>query len=316
VAHEIVDRMGVTWAHETADELGRGPADVARAYWCARSVLAADRRWARVEGLVTSIPADAQEALDQAVAEAVNQLARRYLLDGIEDPAHDRAVARLLEPSPSGSGGDGVASLVEAGVPLPVAQEFAALPALGLAADVAMVLRTRSLPAGAAGAVLGAFHAVDSALGLPGVRKTLENIPAPGRWGRWQARRLGDDVASLRRDVVLAALAEPSSPSPAGRPDGDPSAAVAGWLAIRGVVTSRFHRLTAHLRDPDADVACVAALAIRALAELVPAPRPVAAGQPSAAAGPAAAAPAAPLAPRAGPPDAEAPGALRSSRPG
>ena len=41
LAGELVDQLGIVWAHETAAELGRGLAEVAAAFWAARQVIGA-----------------------------------------------------------------------------------------------------------------------------------------------------------------------------------------------------------------------------------------------------------------------------------
>jgi glutamate dehydrogenase len=70
VGSEIVDRMGITWAHETADQLGVGLPDAAAAYWTARQVLGADRRWRLLEGITARLSTDTELSLHQAVASA------------------------------------------------------------------------------------------------------------------------------------------------------------------------------------------------------------------------------------------------------
>ncbi len=145
VAHEIIDRMGVTWAHETADEFGVGLADVGRAFWAARHVVAADRLWRDIEGLATSVGTDAEEVLELSVAGAVHTLARRYLIDGVGNRDADWEIARQLE-SASGLPGEGAArvkTLVDLGVGPATASAFGRLRTVALAADVGMVIRAR-----------------------------------------------------------------------------------------------------------------------------------------------------------------------------
>ena len=263
LAHEMVDRMGVTWSRETADELGVGSAEVGRAFWSARCVAAADRRWREVEDLASSISADAQEVLDLAVADAVHTLARRYLLVGVEHVDDDWAVARRLESRVlSGDGSERASSLAEIGVERSHGEPFARLPSVALAVDVGAVIRARSLSLDAAGAVASSFEAFDRALGLNAFRAGLGRLGLTGRWERWQARRLGDDLANLRRDAVLAVFAS-------GAAGDDPDADMEAFLAARAPRLARFRRLAAHLGDPDADRQCVAALAVRSLTDLV-----------------------------------------------
>ncbi len=266
LAHEIVDRMGVTWAHETADELGISVADVARAYWAARDGLAAEQRWQEVEAMASTIEAEAEALLDLAVGGAVHHLARRYLVagpapvDGAGVPG-DRAIARRLETCAVNEMGDGAEgrtkALVELGVARRQAESFARLSVVAGAADVGAVIRARGLPPDDTVQVAAAFELFATALGLAGFREALARLGVSSRWGRWQVRRLEDDLADLQRQAVLQA------PSPG---------AMAEWLAARQASKVRFHRLAAHLGDPDADGHSLAALAVRALADLVSSP--------------------------------------------
>ena len=88
--------MGVTWAHETAEEFGVGMAEVGRAYWAARQVLGPSGVGGRSRISAATVSADAEEVLDLSVANAVQRLARRYLLDGDGNVAADRAIAQRL----------------------------------------------------------------------------------------------------------------------------------------------------------------------------------------------------------------------------
>jgi glutamate dehydrogenase len=253
VASEIVDRMGVTWAHETAEEFGVALGAVGGAYWAARHVLAADQRWREVETLAATVSADTEGVLHSLVAAAVDRLARHYLVAATAPVAADREVVRALEVV-VGPGAGNPASLMEMGVAAPAAAAFARLPTLARTADIGVVVRTRAI---AAPEVLAMMQSIDDALGLSAFRGALDRLAVTSRWGRWQVRRLQDDVSDLRRRAVLAATG------------GDLT--VAGWLATPAVAAAaaRFTRLAAVLRDPEADGHAVAALAVRALTDLV-----------------------------------------------
>ena len=97
LAGEIIDQMGIVWAHETAAELDVPLADVAAAFWSARQLLGADALWRAGEEAV-EMTADADASLHLTVAEAVGSLARRYLLAG-SAPAGG-APSRPTAPTP------------------------------------------------------------------------------------------------------------------------------------------------------------------------------------------------------------------------
>ena len=137
VGSEIVDRMGVTWAHETADELGVLLADVAAAYWAARQVLTADQRWRRLEAMTPHLSTDTEIVLHGSVSSAVNALARAYLARrdlqlqrfvGQDRPAVSEVVAAGASPLPGDEDGGGdIDALVALGVDRSAASEFAGL---------------------------------------------------------------------------------------------------------------------------------------------------------------------------------------------
>ena len=277
VASDVVDRMGVTWAHETAEEFGAGLADVARAYWAGRHVLGAEARWRAIEAIAPTISADAEAVLHFMVAAAVDTLARRYLVLGDASVYDDRAILLAVEAAAAG-GGD-PAALVQMGVARADAESFARLPTLALAADIGYVVRARSLGPVEALSLIKAF---DTAVGLSALRSALDRLSLTSRWSRWEVRRKKDDLADLRRCAVLAAATSPAddpagdpagagSGDPAGGGSGDPAGVMKSWLERPSAVAAkaRFERLTKILRDPESDGNAVAALSLRALADLV-----------------------------------------------
>ncbi|HLY84546.1 MAG TPA: NAD-glutamate dehydrogenase domain-containing protein, partial [Acidimicrobiales bacterium] len=293
VGGEVVDRMGITWAHETADEFGTGLAEVAACYWAAREVIGADRRWRQLEDLTSRVDADTEATLHAAVVGAVNGLARTYLRQGGIDVARvvreDWQVAAEMEaaePSlPSGSerpGPEGdmvdVGQLVAKGVDRAVAESFARLHRLSRVASVAELSRDLGRPVTE---VIQAAARLDDALGIPALEARFATIHPAGRWERWVVRSLADDVAALRQEAVERALSGGSEGSGAGGPGaegsgaGGPGAggsaeeAIAAFLQSRASRQARFDRLARQIEGKSAEALALAALAVRALADLV-----------------------------------------------
>ena len=271
VASEMVDRMGIVWAHETADELGADLAEVAAAYWAARQVLDADRRWRQVEDLASGLTADAEAALHATVADAVATLSRRYLGSGPVElerrVGEDRPLAAALGTLDTDAGDEArVSSLVDAGVERSLAAAFARLTPMAGTAEVGALVR--SVPAGVSD-VVAALRAFDEGLRLPGFAAHVADLPARSRWERWQGRRLVDDIAGLRRDAVFAALGRAGAGAGAV---GDPSTAMRAWLAARQQRLARFLRLADQLDGSEPGAQSLAALAVRALRQLVESP--------------------------------------------
>jgi glutamate dehydrogenase len=291
VAGEVVDRMGITWAHEIADEFGTGVAEVAVAYWAARQVMDAGRWWAKVDELAPSISADTEALMYTAVRVGLDRLARSYMVQRVADLAtrvgEDRPIAAGLEGFLSSGGGasagEGAAggegagpdagvgarsgavaeALVKDGVSQVVAEGFGRLGRLGQSGDVAAA--ARSLGRSPA-AVISAFNAVDETLQLGPFELQLGALHPGGRWERWQARRLADDLARIRRRIVVAALG--------GAGDGSEGAvgAVGAFASSRADAVARFERLAGQVDGASGrsgEALALAALAIRALDDLV-----------------------------------------------
>jgi glutamate dehydrogenase len=266
VGSEIVDRMGITWAHETADQLGVQFADAAAAYWTARQVLGADRRWRQLEAIAAGLPTDTELVLHQAIASAVDVLARTYLerrdvqLERFvgEDQPVVAEIATARRSAPPRHDDLDAADLVEGGIAPEQADQWAGLATLGLAADVGQASRSLDRPVSE---VLEAFAATDDALGLPRLEDSLRAVHPAGRWERWELRAQLDDLRRLRREVATAALA--AAP---GKPPGE---AVDAWIADRGPRLARFHRLATEIDLPGGDALCLGSLAARALSDVV-----------------------------------------------
>ncbi len=267
LAGEIVDRMGIVWAHETAAELGADLADVAGAFWAARQVLSASPLWNEVEAAGTMAPADADAAMHAMLADGVGELARRYLLRGetaltgiIERDAP--IVAPLLTvvgetPSwdPTSTYPDEKASALMAdGVPQDLAVAVAARRRLARVGDASVVARSTGQSVADA---LIALEALDERTGIGRIADALAARRTHSRWEAWAARSVLDDLADWCLGAAKAALGSDGA-------GGTATAAVEAWTEQRRDRLSRSTRLLAHLATPS-DTLAVASLAVRNL---------------------------------------------------
>ncbi|HET6964331.1 MAG TPA: NAD-glutamate dehydrogenase domain-containing protein [Acidimicrobiales bacterium] len=237
VAGEIVDQMGVVWAHDLAAEVGRPLDQVAAAFWAARHVVGAADLWAELERLAadpaSELTAPGETALHQTVSGAVTRLVRSYLSEpgGLrpgevaERDAKRLSAAGPLPDAPAG----GEERWAELEIPAPLGQRFlaAALRVEQLDA-VAVAVAAGQGPEAAARAadILGRL---DAAAGLDrlesSVTAVLDSSPPPGRLRLWQAQALLDDLGDWRRRVAAAVLAGSESGALEGT---DP---VSNWVA-------------------------------------------------------------------------------------
>jgi glutamate dehydrogenase len=252
VAGEVVDQMGIVWAHDLAAELGRPLGDVAAAFWASRHVTGAAEAWGELEQLADAgtLGAPAEAALHAAVVVAVARQSRRFLAAaGPPDPA--KWAASVPEPLPTGavevvSGLSGAGTVapgrgfppvdwVELGVSPALADRFAAPSRRVVAAELGrLAAATGRTPA----EVAQAWAALDQATGLPAAEAAVAaatgTVPPPGRLRAWHARAIGDDLAEWRRDALARILtADP----------GDPRSAVEAWAADQAAVLERAARV-------------------------------------------------------------------------
>jgi glutamate dehydrogenase len=273
VGSEVVDRMGITWAHEMADRLGLSLADVAAAYWAARQVLAGDRRWRELERLPATVSADTEAVIDHALATAVGVLARTYLgrrsiavaqfvREDWPVVAELAATCKALASAGTLRGALDPDPLVNQGVDRNIAEDISQLGLLAQVAEVAEVSRVLSRPVDQ---VVDGFLALDSALGLTALEDRLESLRPSGRWERWHRDSLTDDIRRLRREAVIKAVGE------FGTDEEEPplSDVVGRWVANRSQGLARLDLLARQVDGRSAEALSLAALAVRALADLV-----------------------------------------------
>jgi glutamate dehydrogenase len=262
VGGELVDQLGLVWAHETAAELGRDAAEVAGAFWAAREVIGAGEQWADLEQRSSALSADAEAALHGAVRNAVIKLARAYLTGGEALPlgeliARDAPLAGEMVAAGAGEASKTDADvLVELGVDRDLAHRFVQAAGRANVAAAGEVARRTGRPvAEAAEAIelVGRAAAVDRL--EEAVTRALAAVPAPSRLTAWQGRALLDDIRAWQQAAAAAALARPLSVAPA----------VAAWEAARERELARAAVLTGAAPQDSPDPLAVTALALRRL---------------------------------------------------
>jgi glutamate dehydrogenase len=218
VAGEIVDEMGIVWAHDLAAETGRGLDEVAVSFWVARAVTGAGELWAELESLTAdygaSLKADTEAALHGSVVDAVQDLVRGYLAQ--PGPFDSLAVAdrdNRLAAAHSGYAGlvakDHRDALAQAGCSPDLAQRFLSARRRVSAIEIGSLVQA----SGRDGAeVLEALRLVDDVSGVDqlagGVLSALRGAPPPDRLRVWQGRALIDDLREWRSKAARHALSD------------------------------------------------------------------------------------------------------------
>ncbi|HEX6394792.1 MAG TPA: NAD-glutamate dehydrogenase domain-containing protein [Acidimicrobiales bacterium] len=222
VAGDLVDQLGIVWAHETAAEMGRRLDEVAAAFWAAREVIGAGSLWSELEALAASLTAEAEAALQAEISEAVIRLARSYLArPGVIDIGAlitaDSVVADQIGASRSD---DAVKASVEQLVDLGIERDIAARYVLASGrADVADARPVMDATGRNALEALECLDGVDRAAGTEGIASAvsaaLSIVPPPRRLTVWLGRSVLDDLADWRRNAATRVLRLGTSPTDA-----------------------------------------------------------------------------------------------------
>ena len=267
VAGEVVDQMGVVWAHDLAAEMGRRLEEVAAAFWTARQVTGAGDLWRALEDLASEpsggVSASAEAALHEAVAAAVNRLVRRYL----SEPAavhpgqlamrdRERLASVTGWPDPAVLGRQRWSQL---GVDEAITDRFDQAGDRVDRLEAVSVALDAGLGPEAAADAAEVLRRIDEAAGLDhlsaGIEAVLCSVPPPGRLRTWQARAILDDLADWRRRAAVAVL---SVRSPRG-----PEAGVAAWVDAHSEDLGRAAEI---IPTAGADALAAASLVLRRLA--------------------------------------------------
>jgi glutamate dehydrogenase len=268
VTNDVVNAMGVTFLPRLAAETGGSADDIARAFLVAREISDARSRWAAVEALDRTVPADVQSELMDGVDAMVDQLARWYLhhvphpdLSYEIERGRDGFAELLASLDDAGTGGwrtvrdARLAELHAAGVPDGPARFAAAAPQLIYAPDVIAVARSSERTVGE---VAHAFFVIGERLFLDAIERRVSELPGTSRWQRLAWVSMVDDLRLLRRQIVERVIAQG-----AGKPI---DAATERYLDAR---IDPYERLAALMESPSADGADEASVIIHQIRQVV-----------------------------------------------
>ena len=240
VAGEVVDQLGIVWAHETAAEMGRRLDEVAAAFWAARQVIDAGELWSALERSAESLSSDAEAALHTLVAEGVTRLARSYLarpggIDVAGLVVRDRPVALMIGESRSEDALKApLERLADAGVEPGLARTFALAACRAEVGGVVPVINETGRSATEA---LETLDLVDRVAGADSISAAVvaaaSVVPPPPRLTLWLGRSVLDDLASWRRHAAVSVL----------RLGGTPDEAVARWETANSEVLAGAARM-------------------------------------------------------------------------
>jgi glutamate dehydrogenase len=288
LSNELVDHLGPAFAARLAADTGRSLADVAAAFWVARSVAGGAALWE--ETTVTLAPAAPDVTAERAdpgdvAAELLDALTRHELtragepigdriasvrpvfdslaeaLPGLDRPEAARARRRLAD------------QLHASGVRPEAAARLAVLPELVIVPDVATLAAAAGCPPLVAA---GAFLEVSDRLGIERLLRRIRGAvrsasgAVAGDGDRWAAEARGgllDDLVRLRCEGAAAVLESIRDPRPETPEDGRHLAQQ--WLVGRADELSEAVAVRRRVEDdPHAGIDAVV-VAVRALRRVV-----------------------------------------------
>jgi len=284
VTNSLVNRMGPTFVGRACAETGASADDVARAWGIARDSFEARTLWQSVEALDNKAPAAAQYAIHGesarllrhattwllrrrpgrlAVAEAVTEFAAPIA-------ALRRSLPRVLEGRALESWRAARARHLDAGVPAPIAEEAASLPALDAALDICELARGGGRVAGAAAIETTArtWFGASADLGLDALEGRIDSLTVDGALQAQARAGLRDGLRASQVRILTQLLAVPL---PAGtRAEGAWPARRQAWSAPRTARLEAWHRTLREVQTAGgADFASLSVCieALRALAD-------------------------------------------------
>lgn len=219
VTNSIVNRMGSTFIMRMAEDTGKSPAEIAKAFTIAREVVRARDWWHEMD----ECPVPERVYLD--VTLGIWNLLRnltRWLLQlpgsrleiaaSVERfaPGFEQLIGALDEVLPTSYRtlyGEQERELVNAGYPAAMARRISALPALSAAFDIIDLAREQSVPVGDAARV---YFEIGDTLHLKWFQDAIESLPVQGRWHANARGVLRDELYAQRRALAAQLLRRPA----------------------------------------------------------------------------------------------------------
>ncbi|WP_353193847.1 NAD-glutamate dehydrogenase [Pandoraea pnomenusa] len=279
-ANALVNRAGVTFVHRLSEETGAEAADVVRASLAARGAYGLDGLWGEVDALDAKVSHETQASLFTALSQWHEQATLWFLRRRLTDVPH--TVERLrgvldpmlptLDTLVSGEAADAARTrcqtMIDAGVPLLLAQTAAGIDARVALLDIAEVASTSGCQPALAAQV---YFALDAPLGYGWLQSGVLGLPVQTHWQRLARATLLEELSVLRRRLTASVLTGSAEAEGGEGGGGDQSPAdrlVASWQAAHADALARYHRVLAdQVAAGNADLAMLS-VSLKALAEV------------------------------------------------
>jgi glutamate dehydrogenase len=272
VANSLVNRAGVCFVAEIAEERVCSQADVARAYVAARQINQLRRDWRDIEALDNRVATDVQldmfAEFHHLLVHHTSWLLRNRprpldISRALEDFAGDVAeleaeIETVLSPAGLANLAARQESFGKRGVPEQLARLVAAVDAMVPALDIVEVARLARLSVGRTAAV---YFQLGARFGLEWLRDGAQPLLAGDHWQHRAVTAIIEDLYSQQRALCRTVLAEGSEAAPED--------AVENWIAGNQDIFERATALFDDLKSAGALDLAKLALANRHMRELL-----------------------------------------------
>jgi len=213
----VVNRMGVSFAHRLADDVGVEVGEVVKAYATAHEIFDGDQFWGSVEALDNKIPAQVQYKLFEGAIGLMKHVTSWLINTGLaRKPVgeivqrYDRPVTDIemllpnaLPPSYREDWDRIVANMKQQGVPENYAQRLANTKALGSALDIAQLAEESKVSLEDATAV---YFQVGERFQMLWLLTAIVNLKAQSKWHALARANLRDDCYRIHRRLAERVL--------------------------------------------------------------------------------------------------------------
>ncbi len=222
ITNSVINRAGITFAHQVIEELGVHPCDVARAYVISRDAFRLREIWANIEDLTGKVSAQLQAEMFIQVQEFLGHKVR-WFLENCSEPINIQQTMRdyaegiakfaecfegLMSKTLRRSYERQKTRLIDKGVPEQLAIQIANLEVMAAAADVVRVANRYNLPVETVGSV---YFEVGAALRIGWLRKCVQKLQTPDYWNQLAVNSLIRELYLQQRRLTSHVLQRPCS---------------------------------------------------------------------------------------------------------
>ncbi len=276
IANDLVNNMGITFAHRLVEATGMSQANVAGAYIVVRDIFHLRHWWRQIEELDYRVPADLQNVLLDELTRLGRRATRWFLrnrrgqLDATRDVEHFgprvealyTRLGELLEGSAHAQWQTRYEQYIEAGIPEELARVVAGTSHLYTLLPIIEAADVTGQPLEQ---VATTYFSVGGALDLPWYLQQLTSLPVGSNWQALAREAFRDDLDLQQRAITVSVLQM-------GDHQGAPKERVALWMAQREEQVERWRRMLADLRNATQPDYAMYAVASRELQDLTQSP--------------------------------------------